>query len=431
MRPGQGPLRPSALIAATVLLVCLPFGADDVTTSQVHPADVAAALAVAAVAVQLLRGLRCATRWGWLPFAAALTSFALATVTASDVSASIAGFIRYAEIFVLVPVAVAMSLRDQIDVRLICTAVVLVSAAEGGIGVYQYLTRTGASYAGQYIRVVGTFGPEQIMALASLLGYGIVVILALGLAAHGTTRLLLVALAGALMVPLVLTLSRGAWIATAVAVLVVLAVANWRAAVALAGAGALSLVMLSATVGGNATTGTFVQRVVSIVSSGSAPDQSVLDRYALWRTATAIWADHPVLGVGIKDFAGYRDTYASVALSAGSDVGDPTTGMGREPLLSAHNQYLQVLSEQGTVGLVAFGGLLGALAASTMRRIAGHPHGPEQRFLDLAGPGIVTWTLIDFVYGDLGGGPAAVLLAVVLGLAARRSLIVPAPELAS
>ena len=87
------------------------------------------------------------------------------------------------------------------------------------------------------------------------------------------------------------------------------------------------------------------------------------DRYALWHAAFAIWADHPVIGVGLKDFAEYRDSYASVELSAGSDVGDRSSGISREPLLSAHNQYLMVLSEQGTVGILAFGGLLVTLGA--------------------------------------------------------------------
>ncbi|KUL23477.1 O-antigen ligase family protein [Actinoplanes awajinensis] len=426
MPAGHRLLRPSALIAAAVLLACLPAGPDDVTTSRLSPADVAAGLGVAVVAIQSLVGLRGRTRWGWLPFGVALAAFALATVTATDVSTSVLGFVRYAEIFVLVPVAVALALRDRSDLYLVAGALVAVAAAEGGVGVHQYLSRTGASYAGEYLRAVGTFGPEQVMALASLLGYGIVVTLALGLAVRGPARPLLIALAGLLLVPLALTLSRGAWIATAIAVLAVLAVANRRVAIGVAGTAALLVAALPLTVAGHGGPGTFVERITSITTSTSAPDQSVLDRYALWRTAAAIWADHPVLGVGIRDFAGYRDSYASVALSAGSDVGDPSTGLGREPLLSAHNQYLQVLSEQGTVGLVAFGGLLGALAAGAVRRAPSGSGGPERRFLDLAAPGIVAWTLVDFVYGDLGGGSGAVLLAVLLGLAARRVLIVPA-----
>ena len=47
---------------------------------------------------------------------------------------------------------------------------------------------------------------------------------------------------------------------------------------------------------------------------------SVRDRYALWDAALGMWRDHPVTGVGPKNFTDYRDTYASVGLSSGSDV---------------------------------------------------------------------------------------------------------------
>jgi O-antigen ligase len=186
---------------------------------------------------------------------------------------------------------------------------------------------------------------------------------------------------------------------------------------------AVAFFMLSS--GGGDRSGTIDQRVTSITSSGSAPDQSVQDRYELWHAALAIWADHPIVGVGLKDFAGYRDSYASVALSAGSDVGDRSSGISREPLLSAHNQYLMVLSEQGTVGILAFGGLLVSLGVGSLRRRETTLPAAEERFLDLAAPAIMVWTLIDFAYGDIGAGPTSVLLAVVLGLVARRSLIAP------
>jgi hypothetical protein len=51
----------------------------------------------------------------------------------------------------------------------------------------------------------------------------------------------------------------------------------------------------------------------------------------------------------------------------------------------------------------------------------------EERFLDLVAPAVMVWTLVNFSYGDIGAGPSSVLMAVVLGLAARRSVIVPRP----
>jgi O-antigen ligase len=422
-----GVRRPSLIVAGTILLICLPSGISDVSASgHITAADLGAGLVVGAVAVRLLGGQRSTARRGWLPFAFALTAFALATVTATDVAASLIGFVRYAELFVLVPVAVAMSLRDRFDVRLVAGSIVAVTVFEGAVGIYQYLTGTGATYGGAYVRAIGTFGADQVLALGALLGYGLIVTLALGFAMRGRARVLLLAAGAFLVIPLGLTLSRGAWIATAASVLILLVIASWRLALIVLGTAALAVAVLMLGPGaGDPSSSTVNQRITSITSSSSAPDQSVKDRYALWNAAIAIWQDHPVVGVGLKDFAEYRDSYASVELSAGSDVGDKSSGVSREPLLSAHNQYLMVLSEQGTIGILAFGVLLGTLAVGSVIRRRTLLPSAEQRFLDLAAPGLVVWTLIDFAYGDIGAGPTSVLLAVVLGLVVRRSVIIP------
>src|SRR4051812_20368818 len=103
--------RPSVLVVGTVLLICVPSRISDVSASgHITAADLAAGVVVAVLAVRLLGGDRSTARRGWLPFGAALAAFAVATVTASDVAASAIGFVRYSELFVLVPVAVAMSL---------------------------------------------------------------------------------------------------------------------------------------------------------------------------------------------------------------------------------------------------------------------------------------------------------------------------------
>ena len=424
--------RPSILIVASVVAVCLPANISNLTgDGRITVADLVAGLLVAVLAIRLIGGDRTITRRGWLPFAAALFSFALATVIASDVLASAVGFIRYAEIFVLVPVAVAMSLRDRLDVLLVAGAIVAVTVFEGAFGVYQYLTGTGASYGGDFVRAVGTFGAEQIMALAALLGYGLVVTLALALATHGRPRVGLFAVSGFLVLALGFTLSRGAWIATVVAVLVLLFVAHWRLAAFLCAMAALGVAILLWSAGGTSadpSSGRLDQRLLSITSVSSSPDQSVRDRYALWAAARGIWADHPVVGVGMKDFVAYRDSYSSVELSAGSDVGDPTSGVTRQALMSPHNQYLMVLSEQGTVGILAFGALLVTMAAGAIRRTRPRTlPTTEERFLDLAAPALMVWTLIDWMYGDIGAGPSTVLMATLLGIVVRRGVIVPRP----
>jgi len=426
--------RPSVVVTGAVLLICVPSRISDVSSSgHVTAADVAASAVVAIIAVRLLTTEGSITRHGWVPFAGALASFAIATLTATDVTTSVIGFIRYTEVFVLVPVAVAMSLRDRFDVLLVAAAVVAITLVEGVVGVNQYLTKTGASYAGQYVRAVGTFGPEQGLALGSLIGYGLIITLALGWAQTGRCRIVLVSGAAFLALPLALTLSRGAWIATAGAVVVLLVIASWRLASAVVGMAAVvvTIVVLGMGTGSNVSSSTVGQRLTSIMSSSSEPDQSVKDRYALWGTAVEIWRDHPVVGVGLKDFVQYRDSYAPVSLSAGSDVGNPTSGVSREPLLSPHNEYLMILSEQGSVGILAFGGLLATLTFGAFQRRSATRCATECRFLDLAAPAIMVWTLVDFAYGDIGAGPSTVLLAIMLGVAVRRTLIIPRPGFAA
>jgi hypothetical protein len=37
----------------------------------------------------------------------------------------------------------------------------------------------------------------------------------------------------------------------------------------------------------------------------------------------------------------------------------------------------------------------------------------------------MVWTLIDWMYGDIGAGPSTVLMATLLGIVVRRGVIVP------
>ena len=147
--------------------------------------------------------------------------------------------------------------------------------------------------------------------------------------------------------------------------------------------------------------------------AGSAPDHSVSDRYDLWATAAAIWRQHPATGVGPKEFPQFRDAHAPLRLSSGSDTAGAGAAFSREPLLSPHNMYLLVLSEQGLIGLTAFAALLlGLLTAAGRRAVAGRG-GLEAALL-----GLLVWQCVDFLYADIGG-PTTVLVSFVLGSAAR------------
>ncbi|MER6395768.1 O-antigen ligase family protein [Kitasatospora sp. NPDC001603] len=408
--------RPSLLAAATVLLVCVPTGEKDVTAAvHVTAADLASLALVAVTAVELLRGRTPAIgRTAAVQFGVIVLAAAVATVGSIDPAASLTGFVRLTQVFVLVPAAVLCSLRDRTDRRLVLGSFVAAALVQGVVGAHQYLTGTGASYTGRPIRAVGTFGALDIMAMSTVVSYGLLAALALGLAERGPAgrpklRRAMFAAAAFLAFPLAVSFSRGSWIATGAAAAVLLLRADARLAVRSAVLGLAAAVVLIGGLGLGASGVT--ARISSIGSVSAAPDQSVSDRYDLWSTAGRIWQDHPVSGAGPKAFQQLRDSNAPLRLSSGSDAADSTIGFQREPLLSPHNMYFLVLSEQGLIGIVAYAALFLGLLIGCLRRARGS---------GLAALALLVWVLVDFLYADIGG-TTTVLTSVVLGLAARTA----------
>jgi O-antigen ligase len=415
-------LAPLLPAIATVLLLAVPVTTGDVSQSgKVTPADAASAVLVLTCAVRLLRDRpRLLTPAAAVVLGAPVVGFALSAATSLDPGAGLAGFLRYVQVFVLVPASIVLLLRDRRDFTVLAGSIVALALVQGAVGVWQYATATGASYMGQDIRAVGTFGPSDVMGMATVVAYGLVIAVGYALT-PGPVRLRLAALgcAAALAVPLTVSFSRGTWIATAVACAAMTVLAGLRQAVRVFGVLAAGAVLLIGGVGvGSQQIG---DRVASITQVSDAPDPSVTDRYTLWGAAVAMWREHPVTGVGLKRFPDERDGHASLALSSGSDTDGAGQSFKREPLLSPHNMYLLALSEQGLVGCALLTGSWAALlVAGTDRlrraRLRGTPSAPG-----LAAIGLLLWTCVDFLYADIGG-PCTVLTAVLLGLTAWWSL---------
>ncbi|GGZ18115.1 hypothetical protein GCM10010387_08180 [Streptomyces inusitatus] len=427
-RPGPAHWLPLLPLLATVLLLAAPLPAGDGLGSRgPAPADLASAALVLFVALRLLRTrARPLTPAAALVLALPVAALALATVTAADPAAALPGLVRHLQVFVLVPAAVLLSLRDARDVRLLAAALVALAVVQGALGLHQYATATGASYMGENIRAVGTFGPTDVMGMATVVAYGLLAAAAIALLPPANAprwlRPAALALAAALAVPLALSFSRGAWIATAAAGTVVLALTGLRRAAKTLAVLAAAAVVL---VGGLGVGSQLIsERVGSITRVTEAPDRSVTDRYAMWAAAGSMWRQTPVTGVGLKGFPAHRDGHASIGLSSAADTAGAGFAFRHQPLLSPHNMYLLILSEQGLIGLTAFaGGWAAILTAGVVRLVRLVRHRSRWRGraaaadCGLIAVALMLWQTVDFLYADIGG-PSTVLTGVVLGLAA-------------
>ncbi|MER7938317.1 MULTISPECIES: O-antigen ligase family protein [unclassified Streptomyces] len=414
-------LRLPPVLAATAVLAVLalpltPAGDE----SGAGPADAVSALVVLYAAVRAVR-----ERHRPLSVTAAVVlgmpvlGLALAAAGAASPGAALTGLGRYLQVFVLVPAAVLLLIRDRADFRLLAWSFVGLAGWQGAVGVHQYLTGTGASYQGEEIRAVGTFGPQDVMGMATVVSFGLVCALGLALGRSPVRqRMVAAGCALGLLLPLAVSFSRGAWIATVLTCGVQLTLAGLRRALQVAAVAVAAGVVL---VGGfGVGTAMLQERLSSIGQVTDAPDQSVVDRYTLWAAATGMWREHPVTGVGLKNFPAYRDGHASLALSSGSDTEGAGAAYRKQPLLSPHNMYLLVLSEQGLLGALTLAGSWLALLVCGLR---GWWRARGGAGLDcaLVGCGLLVWQLVDFAYADIGG-PSTVLTAVVFGAVAWWAL---------
>ncbi|MEU9354184.1 O-antigen ligase family protein [Streptomyces griseoloalbus] len=403
------------LVSVPVLLALPPTG------DGAGPADVVSALVVGYCVLRLLRERRRPlSRVAAVVLGLPVVGLALAAMGAASPEAGLVGLCRYLQVFVLVPAAVLVLLRHRADFRVLAWSFVGLALWQGTVGVHQYVTGTGASYQGETVRAVGTFGAQDVMGMATAVSLGLVCAAGIALGrGPGRQRAVAAGCALVLVLPLALSFSRGAWIATALTCTVQLALAGLRRALKVGAAVAAAGVVL---VGGfGVGTAMLQERIDSIAAVADAPDQSVVDRYTLWASATGMWREHPLTGVGLKSFPEYRDGYATLALSSGSDIEGAGETFHKQALLSPHSMYLLVLSEQGLIGLLTLAGSWLTLLVCAVRGLLRvRRRGPG---LDCAliACGLLLWQLTDFVYGDIGG-PSTVLTGMALGLSAWWAL---------
>lgn len=244
-------------------------------------------------------------------------------------------------------------------------ALLAAGVGEALIGIYQFLTQSGPEafiLLGRFMRAFGTF--RQPNPYAGYLGLAAPLAIALTLWAWTTPgnqparqrllRLVLPATAVLIAAGLLVSWSRGAWLAFAAASAVVVVAYSRRTAGLVVTAVVLLLigavVMGAGSAGSSLLPASIVERLgdlqeylgfidlqrVEVTDANFA----VIERVAHWVAAAGMWADHPWTGVGLGNYA---VAYPAYALPRWQDA-----------LGHAHNVYLNFGAETGLLGLLAY-----------------------------------------------------------------------------
>jgi putative inorganic carbon (hco3(-)) transporter len=170
------------------------------------------------------------------------------------------------------------------------------------------------------------------------------------------------ALASLVVLPvlILLTQSRGAFIALVIIGLFVLA-GKRRKARLLMGAAGLALITLLTVPESAWERFSGIASLTRVEAVGDAdPEGSAEERFNIWRVAGLIIQDNKLMGVGLGTYPYAHDRYATAIPEASQGFRD------------AHSTYLSVLATTGVPGLLLFLGVLGAAlghAELTRRRI--------------------------------------------------------------
>lgn len=90
----------------------------------------------------------------------------------------------------------------------------------------------------------------------------------------------------------------------------------------------------------------FERTETALAGETGGVDHALSGRISIWKTALKITADHPVNGIGVRNF---RDVYKQYA-----DKDDPFISADQQGAYHAHHWLLEVLSETGVIGLLCW-----------------------------------------------------------------------------
>lgn len=290
------------------------------------------------------------------PLLALLASLSLSLLRAPSYREGLPELLKWLQVLALYLAVVALLPRRRAG--WLIAGLLAAAVAQALLGLAQFLTQSGPDafvLLGRFMRAYGAFRQPNPYA-----GYlGLIAPLAVSLALwawsnprrHGLgLSLALNAAAGLICLGLLVSWSRGAWLAFAVALAVVVLAHSRRAApavLALAVAAGLTLSLfgaadlLPASVAGRLSE---LQQYVGLIDVARTEvtdaNFSVVERIAHWQAALGMWVDHLWLGVGPGNYAVMYSQYHLPRWV--------------EPLGHAHNIYLNFAAEAGLLGLLAY-----------------------------------------------------------------------------
>jgi putative inorganic carbon (HCO3(-)) transporter len=288
--------------------------------------------------------------------------------------------------FIVVVVLYARTIRDT---RIIVRALILAGVIPALLTIYQ--TMSGSEFTffgfGQYsAQIVVPGETEQVSRPAGHVGdpnfFALALVPLIPLALHRARyesslflRQVAVVAAGILGTAVVLTYSRGAYLALAfMFVAAVLAgFVRWRTLLIAAAIFVILVPILPQSYTGRLTSlvelGIAVVRADDGAPSVTERDTSVSGRRSQLFAGARMFLEHPILGVGVHNAALHYQEYAR-------DV-----GIHQRTNRSLHSLYLETAAETGMAGLAAFGLLIGALVVWLRRVWTSVRQSPELRDL--------------------------------------------------
>ena len=344
-----------------LLLFAIPFGSLKQIPAgpfTISLAEVLTAIVFAAWLAQMIAQRKAQIDFTrlFLPLAIFLAALLLSTLVASSLSASLKEVLKWLEL-AMAFLVVANFVRERRQINLLIGFLLAAGLLEALYGMYQFFTRSGPEgflLGARFMRAFGTFGQPNPFA-----GYlGLVLPLALGLAMGAIVKrgsfslrpfFLFGAIALMLLAAILMSLSRGAWLAFFAAISIMAVMVSRRSLIYL-----VLLLFLVAILLGLGTFNVLPQPVTARLSiitdyvrifdvrkvTVTPENWAIVERMANWQAAWGMFSDHPLLGVGIGN---YGVVYPHYALEGWEN----TTG-------HAHNYYLNLLAETGIIGLGAY-----------------------------------------------------------------------------